>query len=330
MPKIVVLGSNAFAGQDFVDLLLDDPANEVIGISRRPEKPAFMLRYRGRTDLSRFRFAQFDMNGDAAALCDFLDRERPEEIVNFAAQSEVAPSWDHPEQWFETNTVALAKMVNHLRRQSYVRKYLHISSPEAYGSCVGTVTEATPDNPSTPYAASKAAADMLLDVYRKQYGFPVVTIRSTNTYGARQQLFKIIMRTAIYVREKRRIQLHGGGVAVKSYIHVRDVSKGELAALRGGEPGERFHLSPEQGIAVRDVVRLICERLGVDFAAATETVGERPGQDAAYVIDSSRARDRFGWRPEITIEQGLDEIVRWIDTHWERIRQQPHDYVHLA
>ena len=329
MPKLVVLGSNAFAGQDFVDLLLDDLNNEVIAVSRREERPPFLLRYRQRPDLSRFRFERFDMNEDADALLAFLDRERPQEIVNFAAQSEVAPSWEHPEQWFETNTVALAKLVNHLRRRDYLEKYLHISSPEAYGASFGNVVETTPDNPSTPYAASKAAADMLLEVYRKQYGFPVVTIRSTNTYGARQQLFKIVMRTAIYVRLKRRIQLHGGGVAVKSYIHVRDVSRGEVAALRQGRPGERFHLSPDAGIAVRDIVRMICERSGVRFEEATEMVDERPGQDAAYVIDSSLARSRLGWRPEISIEEGLDEVIGWIDRNWAEIVKQPLDYIHL-
>src|SRR6266700_4032461 len=99
-----------------------------------------------------------------------LDAEKPDAIVNFAAQSEVAPSWDHPEHWFQTNTVALSLLVNHLRKQTYLRRYLHISSPEVYGTCVGTVTEAAPMNPSTPYAASKAAADFLLRTYHKQYG----------------------------------------------------------------------------------------------------------------------------------------------------------------
>ncbi|HEV2726983.1 MAG TPA: GDP-mannose 4,6-dehydratase, partial [Solirubrobacterales bacterium] len=208
MAKYCVIGSNSFSGQDFVDLLLDEPSREVIGISRSAEAPDHMLRYKQRADLSRFRFHRFDMNRDAEALLAFLDRERPDYIVNFAAQSEVAPSWEHPEHWFETNTVGLAKLVNHLRRQDWLKRYLHISSPEAYGSCVGTVTEETPDDPSTPYAASKAAADMLIGVYQKQYGFPAMYIRATNVYGARQQLFKIIPRTAIFLKRGRRIQLH--------------------------------------------------------------------------------------------------------------------------
>lgn len=330
MTKYCVIGSNAFSGQDFVDLLLDDPKAEVIGVSRSPERPDFLLRYRQRADLSRFRFVQIDMNRDMPALLDLLDRERPEYIVNFAAQSEVAPSWEHPEHWYETNTVALAKFVNHMRRQTYLRHYLHVSSPEAYGNCVERVVEDTPLNPSTPYAASKAAADMLLSVYQKQYGFPLVTVRATNVYGARQQLFKIVCRTVIYLKLGRKIQLHGGGQAVKSYIHVRDVSRGELAMLHDGEPGEIFNLSPDGGIAVRDVVRILCERMGRSFPEWTEVVEERPGQDAAYVIDSGKARERFGWAPEIGFDEGLGDVVDWIEANWDAVRAYPLDYQHKA
>ena len=152
-------------------------------------------------------------------------------------QSEVAPSWEHPEHWFQTNTVALAKLVNHLRKQKYLKRYLHVSSPEAYGTCVGRVTEDAVLNPSTPYAASKAAADYLLKTYAKQFGFPLVTVRATNVYGARQQLFKIIPRSAIFVKLGRVIELHGGGRAVKSYIHIRDVSRGEKLILERGRVG---------------------------------------------------------------------------------------------
>src|SRR5262249_12972021 len=156
--------------------------------------------YKVRRDLSAYRYAQLDMNQDMPQILALLDEVQPDYIVNFAAQSEVAPSWEHPEHWFQTNTVALAKMVNHLRKQKYLKRYLHISSPEAYGTCVGNVTEQVTDNPSTPYAASKAAADMLLSVYHKQYGFPLVTVRATNVYGARQQLFKIVPRSVIFIK----------------------------------------------------------------------------------------------------------------------------------
>lgn len=326
--KIVVLGANSFSGQDFVDLLLDDPRNCVVGISRSAERTDLFLRYRLRKELSRYRYEQLDLNRDLDRLLDLLDDERPAWLVNFAAQSEVAPSWEHPEHWFQTNTVALARLVNHLRRRAYLERYLHVSSPEVYGTCRGTVTESAPLRPSTPYAASKAAADLLLETYRRQFDFPLLTVRATNVYGARQQLFKIIPRTAIYLRMQRPIQLHGGGTAVKSYIHVRDVSRGELAILERGEIGRLYHLSPDQGIAVRDVVRQMCELQGVAWERVVQMVDERPGQDAAYVIDSTLARSTLAWRPQVEWSAGLREVLAWVDQYWEEIRREPLEYGH--
>lgn len=328
--KVVVLGANSFSGQDFVDLLLDDPAYTVVGVSRSAERSALFLKYRTRADLSRYSYHRLDVNRDAGDLLALLDRERPEAVVNFAAQSEVAPSWDHPEHWFQTNTVALAKLVNHLRKQTYLKRYLHVSSPEAYGTCVGRVTEEAPLNPSTPYAASKAAADMLLKTYANQFGFPLLTVRATNVYGARQQLFKIIPRSAIYLKLGRPIELHGGGLAVKSYIHIRDVSRGEKLILERGRVGELYHLSPDSGVEVREVVRRTCERLGRRFEDATRVVDERPGQDAAYVIDSAKARSELGWRPEVSLDAGLAEVVDWVNEYWPEIRTQPLEYRHAA
>ena len=119
--KIMVLGANSFSGQDFVDLLLDNPDNDVIGISRSAERSDLFLKYKLRKDLSRYRYEQLDLNKNFKKLMELLYAEKPGYIVNFAAQSEVAPSWEQPEDWFETNTVALAKMVNYLRRQTYLK-----------------------------------------------------------------------------------------------------------------------------------------------------------------------------------------------------------------
>jgi dTDP-glucose 4,6-dehydratase len=328
--KTVVLGANSFSGQDFVDLLLDDPHHQIVGVSRSAERSSLFLRYRRRLDLSRYRYCQLDLNRQMPQLLELLDTERPTHIVNFAAQSEVAPSWEHPEHWFQTNTVALARLINHLRQRDYLQRYLHISSPEVYGTCAGRVTETAPLNPSTPYAASKAAADLLLATYHRQFGFPLLTVRATNVYGARQQLFKIIPRTVIFARLGRRIALHGGGVAVKSYIHVRDVSRGERAVLQQGRIGQLYHLSPDHGLAVRDAVTMIARRLGKTPDEVATPVGERPGQDAAYVIDSTRARTELGWKPEIDFEAGIHEVVRWVEEYWEEILRQPLEYQHQS
>ena len=324
MKPTLILGSNSFSGQDLVDHLLD-AGDEVVGISRSTEPPPWKIRYHNRKG---FRFHALDLNRDIDEILSLLDSLQPRRIVNFAAQSEVAPSWENPEHWFRTNCASLARLVNYLARVDWLERYLHVSSPEIYGTCEGQVYEDAPMRPSTPYAASKAAADMLLTTYARQFGFPLLTVRATNVYGARQQLFKIIPRSVIYLKRNRPIELHGGGVAIKSYIHIRDVSKGELAILERGQIGATYHLSPDDGVAVRDLVQQICVRMGRSFEDSTQTVDERPGQDAAYVINSTKARTELDWRPQVELEEGLDEVIEWVETHWSEIDTSPIEYEH--
>jgi dTDP-glucose 4,6-dehydratase len=326
--KVAVIGSNSFSGSDFIDLLLEEGRFSIVGISRSPEKSPLFLPYKRHREPD-FRFHQLDLNKDLTRIMEVLDAFEPDYLVNFAAQSEVAPSWEHPGQWFQTNAVAVTELAHALKDKKYLKRYVHISSPEVYGTCVGTVKEDAPLNPSTPYAASKAAGDLSLFTFVKNFRFPLVMIRSTNVYGSHQQLFKIIPRSVIYLKMGRKIELHGGGVAVKSYIHIRDVSRGELAAMERGRPGSIYHLSPDKGVAVRDVVQIICRHMGRLFEEETIRVDERLGQDSAYVIDSSRARNEFNWMPFVSLEHGIKDVITWIDQNVEEIRTVPLSYVHL-
>jgi len=325
--KIAVIGSNSFSGGDFIDLLLENNRNHIIGISRSEEKSSIFLPYKQHKS-KNFRFYQMDLNNDTQKIINLLDTFKPEYIINFAAQSEVAPSWEHPEQWFQTNIVALAKLVNVLKDRSYLKRYIHISSPEVYGTCNGKITESSPLNPSTPYAVSKAAADMFLTTMFKNFNFPLITIRSTNVYGAHQQLFKIIPKSIINIKLKTQTELHGGGNAIKSYIHIRDISRGELAVMETGRVGEIYHLSPEYGISIKDIVKIICNKMQVDFEDATKIVDERLGQDAAYVIDSSKSKNEFNWEPKISINEGITETINWIETNWNTIIKESMKYIH--
>lgn len=325
---VFVIGSNSFSGADFIDLLLAERDYDVVGVSRSPEKDRLFLAYRQRADLSRFEFHRLDLNRDMLMLFELLRQHRPAYVVNFASQSEVAPSWEHPEQWFQTNAVSTAALADFLRRQSWLRRYVHISTPEVYGSCEGLVREDAPFRPSTPYAASRAAAELMLSVLSTEYGFPVTVVRSTNVYGARQQLHKIIPRTVIYLKTGRRVPLHGGGRQVRSFIHVRDVSRGELAAMEEDTGAEVYNLSPESSTTVRELVQQICAALRADFAASIEEVAARPGSDSVYTIDSGKARARLGWAPRVGLDDGLTEVIDWIDRNWNDVRRLPLEYIH--
>lgn len=329
MTKIFVLGSNSFSGSSFIDYALETGA-EVTGVSRSPEaSPVFLpYRWRGEAHLRHFRFYRMDLNHDLDAIADLVSESRPEYVVNFAAQGMVAESWHKPEDWLMTNTVSSIKLHDRLRKYRFLAKYVHVSTPEVYGSTEGLVAEDAPYNPSTPYAVSKAACDMSLTAFLRNYDFPVVFTRSSNVYGPGQQLYRIIPRTIMSVKLGRKLPLHGGGHSVRSFINIRDVADGTLrAALRAG-PGEIFHFSTSRSISIRDLVGLICRRMKVAFTDLVEITEERPGKDAAYLLDSSRARDSLGWKDTVELEDGIDETITWISDHLPTLKNEPSEYVH--
>jgi len=327
MKRVLVIGSNSFSGSDFIDLLLEKKEYNVMGVSRSAEKSSLFLPYKKRNS-KLFQFHQIDLNRDLENFNQLLDAFQPEYIVNFAAQSEVAPSWENPHHWFQTNAVSLTQLANLLKDKKFIKRYVHISSPEVYGTCEGSICESAPLNPTTPYAASKAAGDLSLFTFYKNFNFPLVMIRATNVYGAYQQLFKIIPRSMIYIKQGKKIELHGGGHAIKSYIHIRDVSNGELLVMEKGRIGQIYHLSPDQGIAVKKVVKAICDLMNVPFEIATTTTEERLGQDKAYLIDSTKARTELNWKSMIALQEGLQCTLDWILQNYKEIAQQPLCYIH--
>jgi dTDP-glucose 4,6-dehydratase len=328
--RIFVIGSNSFSGATFVDHALSIGAT-VIGASRSPEPHPAFLPYRWENDpakLARFRFKQLDLNRDTDQIIRVIEEFRPDYVVDFAAQSMVAESWLYPEHWYQTNVVANVRLHERIRRFDFIKKYVHVSTPEIYGSCSGNVTEEAPFNPSTPYAASRAACELHLMTFFKQYRFPVVFTRAANVYGPGQQLYRIIPRTILFIKLKRKLQLHGGGRSVRSFIHTRDVADGTLRAARQAPPGEAYHFSTGRSISIHELVERICGKLGADYRDVVEVADERPGKDAAYLLDSSKARRALGWQDTIDLDKGLDETIAWVLRNFDVLKQLPLDYIH--
>ena len=205
---------------------------------------------------------------------------------------------------------------------------IYISTPEVYGACTGVVAENSCYNPSTPYAVSRAAADMSLMTYFRQYRFPVVFTRAANVYGPGQQLYRIIPRTILFFLTGRKLQLHGCGHSVRSFIHIADVSEATLRIMQSGISGEIYHLSTTRNISVRELVELIAARMEVRFDEHVELVDDRPGKDSAYLLDSDKARKSLGWNDEIALESGIDKTIDWIKGNLDEILRQPFDYIH--
>ena len=309
-PRFLVLGSNSFSGATFCDYLAG-LGHDVIATSRSPEPHTALLPYKQRKTSGKVRFQKIDINHDLDALDTLLKDERPTHVVNFAAQSMVGESWANPDHWMMTNVVSTVRLHERLRKLDFLDRYIHVTTPEVYGSTEGWVKEDAPFNPSTPYAVSRAAGDMSLKSYFQTYQFPVVFTRAANVYGPSQQLYRIVPRTVLSAIGGKKLRLDGGGASVRVFIHMRDVSDATLKIALGGAFGETYHISGYELISIRTLVEMILERLGKTFGDCVEIGPERPGKDTVYKLDSAKLRTELGWRDTISLQQGIDEVVAW-------------------
>ena len=203
--KVLVIGSNSFSGSHFVAEALG-AGHPVWGVSRSPEPDQAFLPYRWRQKKSEtslatsenFCFQTIDLNHQINELIELIDHVQPELVVNFAAQGMVAESWLNPTHWYQTNVVAQVALHDALRQRTFLQKYVHVTTPEVYGSTDGGwIKEHRYFAPSTPYAVSRAACDLHLQSFHEAYGFPVVFTRAANVYGPGQQLYRIIPRALL-------------------------------------------------------------------------------------------------------------------------------------
>jgi len=325
--KYLIIGSNSFSGASFVDYLLKQ-GDFVIGTSRSAEPHKAFLPYRWTRKDAAFKFYQYNLNSNLKEIMSMVNREKPSIVVNFSAQSMVAESWKNPYHWYMTNVVSTIQLHDRLRHCDFLQKYVHVTTPEVYGSTEGFIKENSPFNPSTPYAVSRAAADMSLKTFFEAYNFPVMFTRAANVYGPGQQLYRIIPRTILSILTGKKLQLHGGGLSRRSFIHMRDVSSATRMIATRGQAGETYHISTEDIVSVRELVEKICHKLAVDFDSCVEVVGERLGKDAAYMLDSSKLRRRLGWKDAVSLNDGLDDCVAWVKSNLDDLKREPCDYVH--
>lgn len=208
-------------------------------------------------------------------------------VVNFASRSLVAESWADPCGWMAVNGVMTLETVQEMLGAG-IKKFIHVSTPEVYGNTKKWVAENYSNwKPSTPYAVSRAAADMALSAYYRAYGFPAVITRTANIYGEGQPTHRVIPTAFAHRREGRPISLHGGGTAIRGFIHVSDAAEALHKISKIGQAGETYHIATRQATQIRELVKMIGCEIGPD-------IPDRLGKDKMYLLDSTKLR-ALGW-----------------------------------
>lgn len=326
--KILVLGSNSFSGSHFVEYCLRQ-GMQVFGASRSPEPIKAFLPYRwlDAEQQQEFSFTQCDLNHDQEALFELIEKEKIGKVVNFAAQSMVGQSWDYPLDWYQTNVMGLVSLTQGLRQLDFLDRYVHISTPEVYGSCSGFIEENKYYAPSTPYAVSRAAGDLHLHALHDAYGFPVVFTRAANVFGPGQQLYRIIPKVIISLLTGKKIPLHGGGTSQRSFIHIQDVADATFKILNAGVDGEIYHISTDHIVSIRELVDMICMKMEKTFEDNVEVVGDRLGKDAAYVLDASKVKS-LGWGEKYSVSEGIETVSAWVTRYRSELEAASDVYIH--
>lgn len=280
--------------------------HECFGIGRNPMKPepfSMGLEEQG------YRYFSYHLTHEMDEALQVIYDQQPKVLINFAAQGEGAASFDRTAwRYYETNSVTLPRLVAEL--PPYLR-FIHIGSSEVYGSNERPVSEAHPLNPTSPYSISKSAFDQHLLAMKDRLSVRFNIIRPSNAYAPGQQLHRIIPRTLICGLTGQKLKLQGGGVARKSFLHGDDLASAVMTVIEKGEIGEIYNAGPVEPTAIKRVVELCAQVLGMVPADLYEIVEARHGEDSCYFLDSSRLM-ALGWSPSVNLLGGIADMAAWV------------------
>ncbi len=328
MKKILIIGSNSFAGSDFIDFLLNKNF-KVFGISRNKENDIQHLKYKKNKNIRKFKFYKINLNNkqDITKLIKIIKKNKVDLIVNFAAQGMVAESWISPQDWYQTNVVSNSILIRELSKLK-IKKYINFSTPEVYGNTPSLIKENFIFFPTTPYAISRSAQDLNLLAFYKTYNFPVVFTRAANIYGPYQQSYRIIPKIIISILTNKKIPIHGKGDTLRSFIYMNDVSRALYKILLDkNNIGETFHISSKKFINILQLVKLINKLMSVKKKNSYFTK-ERDGKDLKYTLNSKKIRNTYLWSEKTNLKQGIINTIKWVKENLNYFEKASLKYTH--
>ncbi len=322
--KIIVTGGAGFIGSNFVYHMLEKyPTYKVICIDA--------LTYAGNLSTldiaqknSNFKFYKADI-ADKDTIFDIFDKERPNIVVNFAAESHVDRSIEDPTAFLRSNIIGTQVLLDACRKYG-IDRYHQVSTDEVYGDLPLNrpdlfFTETTPIHTSSPYSASKASADLLVQAYNRTYKLPTTISRCSNNYGPFHFPEKLIPLMIINALHDKELPVYGDGLNVRDWLYVEDHCKAIDLIIHKGKVGEVYNVGGHNEMKNIDIVKIILKRLGKD-ESLIKYVGDRAGHDRRYAIDPTKITNELGWYPETKFADGIEYTIDWYlanENWWQSI-----------
>jgi len=313
MGTIFVTGGAGFIGSNFIRLLLKrDPSVRVVCVSS--------LNFSGNREnlrgLSKKRLTLIKGSiNDAALMARLIKKYKPEYAINFAAESHVDRSiYGGAEQFVRTNVLGTTVLMQALLRAPHLKKFLQVSTDEVYGALPlrgkKKFTEHSPLRPNSPYASSKAAADLIVRSFFVTYGLPAVITRCSNNYGPNQYPEKFIPYSVMRLVRGEPIAIYGDGLYVRDWVHVDDHCTALYTALIKGKPGEIYNVGSNDEVSNLALARRMLRYFNKDESSVVY-VKDRPGHDRRYALDASKIKRELGWKPKYSLAKSFESIISW-------------------
>ena len=322
--KIIVTGGAGFIGSNFIFFERENhPEDEIICVDK--------LTYAGNLstlapvmDDPKFTFVKADI-ADREAIYRVFEEQKPDVVVNFAAESHVDRSIENPSIFLQTNVMGTQVLLDACRKYG-IQRYHQVSTDEVYGDLPLDrpdlfFTEETPIHTSSPYSASKAGADLLVLAYHRTFGLPVTVSRCSNNYGPYHFPEKLIPLMIANALNDKPLPVYGEGLNVRDWLYVEDHCKAIDLIVRKGRVGEVYNIGGHNEMRNIDIVKLICQKLGKPESLIIY-VADRKGHDMRYAIDPTKIHNELGWLPETKFADGIDKTIDWYLNHrewWETI-----------
>ena len=322
--KMIITGGAGFIGSNFIFYMRrQHPEYDLICIDK--------LTYAGNLATlapilhdPKFKFVKMDI-ADRKAVYQLFEAEKPDVVVNFAAESHVDRSIENPAIFLETNVMGTQVLLDACRKYG-IKRYHQVSTDEVYGDLPLDrpdlfFTEQTPLHTSSPYSASKASADLLCNAYHRTYGLPITISRCSNNYGPYQFPEKLIPLMIANCEAEKPLPVYGEGLNVRDWLYVDDHCSAIDLILQGGKEGQVYNVGGHNEKRNIDIVKLIVAATGKSEDLITY-VADRKGHDRRYAIDPTFIHNELGWLPETKFENGIEQTIRWYMDHkpwWQNI-----------
>jgi len=310
---IIVTGGAGFIGSNFIFYQLKNHSEDRIVCLDKLTYAGNLSTLKDVMDNKNFRFVKADIC-DREAVYKLFEEEKPDIIVNFAAESHVDRSIENPDVFLKTNIMGTATLMDACRKYG-IKRYHQVSTDEVYGDLPLDrpdlfFTEETPIHTSSPYSSSKAAADLLVLAYHRTYGLPVSISRCSNNYGPYHFPEKLIPLMIANALADKSLPVYGEGLNVRDWLYVEDHCKAIDLIIRKGKVGEVYNVGGHNEKKNIEIVKIICKALDKPESLITH-VTDRKGHDMRYAIDPTKIKNELGWYPETKFEDGIQKTIKW-------------------